>query len=372
MKTGLYIEDIHYSQGDFNLNATLDIPSGSMACLLGPSGSGKTTILRLTGGFEEPLSGKIMINGRDITNEPPEKRKIGIVFQDYALFPHMSVADNITYGIRASGLYNDLSRNERKEKGRRRVAELLDLVRLPGYENRKIESLSGGEQQRIALARALAPEPELLLLDEPLSALDVQLRAALRREIKRIQETLKLTTLYITHDQEEALALSDKLFVMNQGGIVESGPPETLYSIPGDIFTGSFLGISNTIRGRINEFREDQSPETKTRIRFKSGDQEITVSPDRLNLERTKEKYLPDSEVLLFFRPEECLPTDEENSFRGRIIQEEYRGSTRFIVIDLNGKEIKLFIPPEMQVRKGEEFSFSIMPGKGLIFPSQE
>lgn len=216
MNEGLILDNLLFTQDDFNLNLSLTVPEGAFACLLGPSGCGKTTLLRLIGGFASPAGGTITLRGRDITETEPHRRRLGIVFQDYALFPHLSVEENIAYGLKTR-------RGERPDKGaiRRRVEELLDLVELKGYARRRVPSLSGGEQQRIALARALAPRPDLLLLDEPLSALDVQLRASLRREIRRIQERLGVTTLYITHDQEEALTLSDRIYLMR--GAAPSG-----------------------------------------------------------------------------------------------------------------------------------------------------
>ena len=313
--SGLVLNDLKFSQGDFDLESGISLAEGELGCLLGPSGSGKTTMLRLIAGFERPESGIILLKNREITEEPPEKRKLGIVFQDYALFPHISVEENIIYGIKASGMLRGLTRAEARDRFKSRTAELLDLVHLNGFENRQIASLSGGEQQRIALARALAPEPDLLLLDEPLSALDVQLRAALRREIKRIQETIGLTTLYITHDQEEALALSDRLFIMKGGRVVESGTPEKLYTHPENLFTGQFLGISNSI--------------------------------PRKNGTET-----------LFFRPEDCIPLEStdppgENELEGRVIQSEFRGASRLLLLMVEGQEVRLFVPPEIQTVPG-------------------
>ncbi len=359
MTEGLLLNGIDFIQGDFQLKADLSLPRGEMACLLGPSGSGKTTILRLIAGFETPLKGCIRVNGKDITEIQPHKRKLGIVFQDYALFPHMTVAENITYGLRADGSLKNEGRKRRKEIGMSRVRELLELVRLPNFEDRKIASLSGGEKQRIALARALAPKPDLLLLDEPLSALDVQLRSMLRREIKRIQEALNLTTLYITHDQEEALALADSMYIMKEGRIIESGTPEKLYASPDKIFTGSFLGISNILRGAVQMDGENHPV-------FKIGNQSAAFGSST---------PVEEGEARLFFRPEDCTPADnnnvkiEEIMLSGTILQVEYRGSAKFVLLEVEKNEVKLLLKSDVKVKKGEVLSFLLPRNKGLIFP---
>ena len=333
MNSGLSMEEIKFTQGDFSLTADLNIPEGKLACLLGPSGSGKTTMLRLIAGFEEPAAGVIRVAGRNITPQPPEKRKLGIVFQDYALFPHMSVEENITYGIKASGQLSGIRREERRKILSEKTGRLLELVRLPGYESRRIDSLSGGEQQRIALARALAPEPDLLLLDEPLSALDVQLRTALRSEIKRIQKTLGITTLYITHDQEEAMAMADMIFIMNNGEIQESGKPEDLYIKPENLFTGTFLGISNILEGTVEistgKSGNKDSREDPGQVFLNTGGQKIGISP------AGEGNILGESDtgkrVKLFFRPQDCV--EEKNGVTGRVVLSEYRGPTVMLLL---------------------------------------
>jgi len=220
----------------------LEIKPGEFVSILGPSGSGKTTLLRLLAGFQQPETGSIILSGRDITALPTASRNIGMVFQDYALFPHLDVFHNIAYGLK--------TQKADKDTIRAKVNELLELVSLAGYEKRRIDELSGGEKQRVALARAIAPEPELLLFDEPLSALDVKLRKGLRREIKRIQQRLGFTAVYVTHDQEEAMSISDRIAVMNNGRISQIGSPEELYNNPVDFFTADFIGILNRIRGK--------------------------------------------------------------------------------------------------------------------------
>ena len=209
--------------------------------LLGPSGCGKTTILRLIAGFERPDAGQILLDGRKLLPVPPEKRQIGFVFQNYALFPHMTVARNIAYGVRF----------DRRIDTKRRVEELLDLVDLRGFERRRPAELSSGQSQRVALARALAPKPAILLLDEPLSALDAKLRESLRSEIRRIQQEIRLSAIYVTHDQEEALALSDRIGVMNEGRIEQIGTPKAIYRHPETTFVAAFIGHTNRLEGVV-------------------------------------------------------------------------------------------------------------------------
>lgn len=237
------INDLRLSYSDFNLSIDLQIHRGEFLSILGPSGSGKTTLLRLIAGFIQPEGGRILINGDDITGKPTSKRNIGMVFQDYALFPHLNVYRNIAYGLETRGAGKTSIRN--------RVSELLEIVNLTGYEKRRISELSGGEKQRVALARAIAPEPDLLLFDEPLSALDVKLRKRLRKEIKRIQHELNFTAVYVTHDQDEAMSVSDRIAVMNGGRIIQVDTAEIIYSKPADFFTADFIGTINSYRGRL-------------------------------------------------------------------------------------------------------------------------
>jgi putative spermidine/putrescine transport system ATP-binding protein len=217
----------------------LEIAAGEFFTLLGPSGSGKTTTLRLIAGFERPDGGRIELSGVDVTNRAPYERDVNTVFQDYALFPHMSVAENIGYGLRVKGV----PRAER----RRRVDEALELVRLPDVAARKPIQLSGGQRQRIALARSLVNRPRVLLLDEPLGALDLKLRQEMQIELKRIQQDVGLTFVYVTHDQEEALTMSDRLAVFNEGRIEQLGTPAEVYEHPATEFVAGFVGISNVL-----------------------------------------------------------------------------------------------------------------------------
>ena len=218
----------------------LEVRQGEFLSLLGPSGCGKTTSLRLVAGFERPDAGEIRIGGRDVSRLPAYKRNVNTVFQSYALFPHLSVRDNIAYGLKQRGL----GRRER----RGRASEMLELVRLSGYEARKPRELSGGQQQRVALARALVMQPQVLLLDEPLGALDLKVRKQLQIELKRIQEEIGITFVYVTHDQEEALAMSDRVAVMNLGRIEQLGEPEEIYDRPATEFVAGFIGDTNFVR----------------------------------------------------------------------------------------------------------------------------
>lgn len=224
---------------DFNLK----VERGEFISFLGPSGCGKTTTLRMIAGFETPTVGKIAIGGRDVTRLAPNKRNIGMVFQSYALFPNMTVADNIGFGMRVAG--------KPKEQIRERVDEMLRLIHLPELGRRYPYQLSGGQQQRVALARALAVEPQVLLLDEPLSALDAKIRVSLRTEIRAIQQQLGITTIYVTHDQEEALSLSDRIVVMNAGRVEQIGTPFQIYNFPETPFVGTFVGTLNVIQSRV-------------------------------------------------------------------------------------------------------------------------
>jgi putative spermidine/putrescine transport system ATP-binding protein len=224
-------------------NFDLRVERGEFISFLGPSGCGKTTTLRMVAGFERPDSGQISIDGVEVTNTPPNKRKIGMVFQSYALFPNMSVADNIGFGMKVAG-------SPQAEIGAR-VAEMLDLIHMAEFAKRYPAQLSGGQQQRVALARALAIKPQVLLLDEPLSALDAKIRLSLRQEIRAIQRQLNITTIYVTHDQEEALSLSDRIVVMNRGRVEQIGSPFQIYNFPSTGFVASFVGTLNVLPAQV-------------------------------------------------------------------------------------------------------------------------
>ncbi len=238
---------------------SLRIEPGEFFSLLGPSGCGKTTTLRMIGGFEQPSAGRIELRGRDVTADPPDKRPVNMVFQNYALFPHLDVGGNIAFGLRRH--------NVARSEIRTRVGEALELVALTGYEKRKPNQLSGGQQQRVALARALVNRPNVLLLDEPLGALDLKLRKQLQVELKRVQIEVGITFVYVTHDQEEALTMSDRIAVMHRGRVEQLGTPEELYERPATRFVADFIGTTNLLAGTV----EATEPGT-VRVRLNSGD----------------------------------------------------------------------------------------------------
>ena len=221
----------------------LDVLDGEFFSMLGPSGSGKTTTLRMIAGFEVPTEGRVLLHGRDVTRQPPYERDVNTVFQDYALFPHMSVGENVGYGL----MIGKIARDER----RRRVDDALRMVRLEGYESRRPTQLSGGQRQRVALARALVNRPRVLLLDEPLGALDLKLREEMQIELKTIQQDVGITFIYVTHDQAEALTMSDRLAVFSQGRIEQIGAPAEVYERPATAFVAGFVGTSNLLRGEV-------------------------------------------------------------------------------------------------------------------------
>jgi spermidine/putrescine transport system ATP-binding protein len=227
------------------VDASLDVSPGEFFSLLGPSGCGKTTTLRLVAGFERPDSGRILISGEDVTGVPPDKRRVNTVFQHYALFPHLSVEDNVAYGL--------VQKRLPKSEVAVRLADALNTVRLEPLRRRYPRELSGGQQQRVALARALVNEPTVLLLDEPLAALDLKLRKAMQQELKKLQERVGITFVYVTHDQEEALTLSDRIVVMNEGRILQEGTPEEIYERPRTRFVADFIGQTNFFIGTVED-----------------------------------------------------------------------------------------------------------------------
>lgn len=267
--------------------------------LLGPSGCGKTTTLRLIGGFETPTNGKILFEGKDISNVPPYERNINTVFQKYALFPNMNVYENIAFGLRIKKMSESII-NEK-------VKEMLRLVNLKGFEKRSILSLSGGQQQRIAIARALVNEPKVLLLDEPLGALDLQLRKDMQVELKNIQKRVGITFVYVTHDQEEALTMSDTIVVMNNGKIQQVGTPIDIYNEPKNAFIASFIGESNILDGVMNE--------------------DYVVSFSSRKFKCVDGGFLPNEEIDVVIRPEDLELVDENDGMLvGRVISEIFKG----------------------------------------------
>jgi spermidine/putrescine transport system ATP-binding protein len=258
---------------------SLEIPSGSFFALLGPSGCGKTTTLRMIGGFEQPDEGRIVLGGRDVVGLPPYKRDVNTVFQSYALFPHLSIFENTAFGLRRRGV-------DRREI-RRRVDEMLALVGLEGVGGRRPRQLSGGQQQRVALARALVNRPRVLLLDEPLGALDLKLRKQMQLELKQIQHELGVTFVHVTHDQEEAMTMADAIAVMNHGRIEQLGPPTELYERPATAFVAGFLGVSNLLGGTVagpGRVRLDAGDEIAADVGARSGRVAVGIRPEKIRL----------------------------------------------------------------------------------------
>ncbi len=309
----LRIEGLTKRFGGFTALAdiSLEIFEREFVCFLGPSGCGKTTLLRAIAGLDVQSSGRILQAGREISALPPAERDFGIVFQSYALFPNLTVARNIAYGLE--------SRRARRAEIDARVAELLDLVGLADQGDKYPAQLSGGQQQRVALARALAPSPGLLLLDEPLSALDAKVRARLRHEVRGLQRRLGVTTIMVTHDQEEALTMADRIVVMNQGVIDQVGTPLEIYREPATRFVADFIGTMNFLPGRV------------------TGPRRVGIAALEVSLPEHLERLAPGAPVTLAVRPEDLMvqvaPSDRPNTFRAEVRELEFLGS--FVRADL-------------------------------------
>jgi spermidine/putrescine transport system ATP-binding protein len=289
-------------------NVSLAVEEGEFFSLLGPSGSGKTTILRLIAGFTDPTSGDVYIGDRLVNDVPPYKRDIGMVFQNYALFPHMNIYENIAFGLKVRRLAS--------AEIEKRVGEMLELVRLPGLEKRRPQQLSGGQQQRIALGRALVTKPRVLLLDEPLGALDKKLRTAMQIELRQIQKEVGITTVFVSHDQEEALTLSDRIAVINEGQIIQVGAPTQIYERPSSKFVADFIGQSNFFEGQVTTL---------------TGDEAVITTPSGLTIHSEPDTALSIGEqVTLAVRPENIRLSAERlsraNLFEGEVEHLVYLG----------------------------------------------
>ncbi len=316
------IDDVVCRFGDVVAVAgvTLDAARGEFVSLLGPSGCGKTTLLRAIAGLHRHDSGHIRIDGEDMTGRPAHKRPVGLVFQRYALFPHKTVGDNVGFPL----MLKKVSREER----RRRVEEMLALVQLPGYADRTVDQLSGGQAQRVALARALVDDPPVLLLDEPLAALDLKLRQAMQVELREIQRRVGSTFVYVTHDQEEALVMSDRVVLMSDGHVVQEGPPQTVYRHPETLFAATFLGEANLFRGELTRHGADASLDSEG-VRFV-----IPIdgsAPD-------------DAATWVCLRPEQidiraasAAPCDGPNMAKGRVAQAVFMGPMVRWLVDVPG-----------------------------------
>ncbi|WP_454904720.1 ferric ABC transporter ATP-binding protein [Aggregatibacter sp.] len=302
-------------------NLDLTIKRGTMVTLLGPSGCGKTTILRLVAGLENPTSGQIFIDGEDVTKSSIQNRDICIVFQSYALFPHMSIGDNVGYGLRMQ----NVSKEERKQ----RVKEALELVDLAGFEDRYVDQISGGQQQRVALARALVLKPKVLLFDEPLSNLDANLRRAMREKIRELQQSLGITSLYVTHDQTEAFAVSDEVIVMNKGKIMQKAPAKDLYQRPNSLFLANFMGESSIFPAKLQG-------------------NTVNIHSYELALNNAAQFNLPDGDCLAGVRPEAVyLHETGTEAQRCTIKSAVYMGNHWEVVALWHGQDLLINCRPE-------------------------
>ncbi len=329
---------------------SLDIDRGHFFALLGPSGCGKTTTLRMIGGFEEPTEGRIELGGVDVAPLPPYKRDVNTVFQSYALFPHLSIFENVAFGLRRRGVKGSQLRT--------RVIESLELVGLAGLEKRKPRQLSGGQQQRIALARALVNRPRVLLLDEPLGALDLKLRKEMQLELKRIQHEVGITFVHVTHDQEEAMTMADRIVIMNGGHIEQLGTPTELYESPRTAFVAGFLGVSNLLEGTaVAEDRVKLADGTEVRcprevLGGRSGTVQIGVRPEKLR-----------------------IGEGAGNTLSGTVTESAYIGVSTQYILDTPAGPVTVYMQndrPGGQVATGERLTLSWSPESTFVVDTQE
>ena len=325
----LQVKNVGKSYGQVKVlkDISIDIEKGEFICLLGPSGCGKSTLLRIIAGLEDKHGGKIIINDKDMTNSPPESRNFGIVFQSYALFPNMNVYKNIAFGLE--------NKNISKSNIDKKVKEVLEVVELSGYDKKYPSQLSGGQQQRVALARAIALEPDFLLLDEPLSALDAKVRLKLREQIKSLHRKLGITTIMVTHDQEEALCLADKMVVMNNGEVIQIGTPKEVYKSPKTPFVADFIGTINFIDDDVNM---------------------IAIRPEDIKVEFNRDFKEIDVKV-------------------GEILDIEFRGFNYRITVEYCSKQIKLDVVSkvveQMKLCVGSKINFKIPKERTIQYKSE-
>jgi spermidine/putrescine transport system ATP-binding protein len=333
-------------------NVSLEIERGSFFALLGPSGCGKTTSLRMIGGFEEPTAGSIYLGDRDVVGLPPYKRDVNTVFQSYALFPHLTIAENVAFGLRRKGMKGKVVTGQ--------VSSILEKVGLEGFEKRKPKQLSGGQQQRVALARALINSPRVLLLDEPLGALDLKLRKRMQLELKAIQNDFGITFVHVTHDQEEAMTMADRIAVMNGGRIEQLGTPSDLYERPETAFVAGFLGVSNLLYGTV------AAPDS---VRLDSGG-ELRVAANALAGRSGR--------VAVGVRPEKVrLGAGEPNRLEGRVVERAYVGVATQYVVETPHGQIQVYaqnLEPGVQNHDpGEDVTVSFSPNVVFVVePTEE
>ena len=336
----------------------LEVNEGEMLTLLGPSGCGKTTTLRCIAGLERPEGGDIVIDSKPMLSEgfvQPSKRGIGMVFQNYAVWPHMKVLNNIVYGLK-------LQRIPRKSI-QERARQVLELVGLKGLEERYPAQLSGGQQQRVALARALVRNPKVLLLDEPLSNLDAKLREKMRFEIKGLVRRMGITSVYVTHDQAEAMVISDRVAVMDSGNVVQIGTPQEIYEKPSNRFVADFIGTTNFIPGEISEVLEERAA---VYIQAEFGQRMLCRMPDSAATASTNKKVhasIRPEDIEVFTEP----PRDRENLFKGVIAHRAYLGNILYFFINVDSIMIRVQAPSTMTQREGEELFLFLNPEKCIV-----
>ena len=338
--TTIDVEDLRVEYGETTAldGVSLAVEEGDFFTLVGPSGCGKTTTLRVLAGFEAPTSGRVLFDGEDVRGTPPEERGVGVVFQNYALFPHMSVAENVGYGLRFAAPPEGTSKRER-------IDELLELIDLGGMSDRDPEELSGGQQQRVALARALAPGPRLLMLDEPMSALDARLRERLRVQVKELQSELGVTTVYVTHDQEEALAISDRVAVMRAGRIEQVGTPRDVYHYPATRFAAEFVGDNNLFEGRATNGPGSSSPSNRSGSGEETEEVSASVAVDGAETVfevPTAATASAGEPVTFCVRPERLRVSGGENRFRAQVASTEFLGDVTRVRLEWNDRSIVL------------------------------
>ena len=363
MSADVELQNISVTFGSFYAakNVSVKIKEGEFFSFLGPSGCGKTTLLRAISGFLEPSEGKILISGKDMAGIGPNKRPTSLIFQNLALFPLMSVAENIVFSLEVRGV----GKTERKK----RANELLELIALSGQGDKKVHELSGGQRQRVAIARALAIEPEVLLLDEPLSALDLKLRQKMRTELRAIQKRVGITFIYITHDQGEALTMSDRVAVMNEGELEQVGLCDDVYDFPHTPFVATFVGENNAFYGKVVENENDF-------VKVETQGNTFLAKAGKIDVEKNHKFSLGD-EVIMFIRPESIFIKNEnnnlENTFSAKVSTIEFEGNIKNIYLKIGSNmNVKFSVPnavdtSELSNNKDIELTFSSQ--KAIVLP---